>query len=305
MKSFSFGLSALVMVGTLLVTGIASSQQSSEPNTEGESIQVQLIRARERMGEAAEEFRRLVGAAGISRARDAMIGVGIEDAEDGARVVGVSPGGPADESGVSVGDVIFSLDGISLVGSGTGSPSRALMERMGAVQPGDTVQLTLQRDGSELEMELVAAPRAFFSENRPPRNGGRAAPTRQGPPSRGLSFGGADRDGDRDREWRRSGPPPSGGRWRGMELVELTPALSTYFDTEQGILVVRAPRNDTLELIDGDVILEINGRVPTSTEHAMRIFGSFDAGESLALRIMRNGRQETLEIEFQAPLRRR
>ena len=301
MKSFSFILSASAMVGALLVTSIASSQQSSGPNTEGESIQVQLIRARERMGEAAEEFRRLVDAAGISRARDAMIGVGIEDAEDGARVLGVSPGGPADESGVSVGDVIFSLDGISLVGSGTGSPSRALMERMGAVQPGDTVQLTLQRDGSELEMELVAAPSAFFSENRPPRNGGRAAPTRQGPPSRGLSFGGA----DRDREWRRSGPPPSGGRWRGMELVELTPALSTYFDTEQGILVVRAPRNDTLELIDGDVILEINGRVPTSTEHAMRIFGSFDAGESLALRIMRNGRQETLEIEFQAPLRRR
>ena len=90
-----------------------------------------------------------------------------------------------------------------------------------------------------------------------------------------------------------------------MELVELTPALSPYFDTEQGILVVRAPRNDTLELIDGDVILEINGRVPTSTEHAMRIFGSFNTGENLALRIMRNSRQETLEIEFQAPLRRR
>ena len=305
MKSFSFVLSALVIVGTLLVTGTASSQQSPELTTEDESIRVQLIRARERMGEAAEEFRRLVGAAGTARTGGAMIGIGIEDAEDGVRVLGVSPGGPADESGVSVGDVILSLDGISLVGSGTGSPSRTLTERVRAVQPGDTVQLTLQRDGSELEMELVAAPRAFFSENRPSRSGGRAAPTRQGPPSRGANFRGPGRDGARDGEWRRSGPSPRGGRWRGMELVELTPALGAYFDTEQGILVVRAPRNDTLELIDGDVILEINGRVPTSTEHAMRIFGSFDAGESLALRIMRDGRQETLEIEFQAPLRRR
>ena len=209
-------------------------------------------------------------------------------------MLGVSPGGPADESGVSVGDMVLSLDGISLVGSGTGSPSRTLMERMGAVQPGDTVQLTLQRDGRELEMELVAAPSAFFSENRPSRSGGRAGSARQDPPSRGANFRGPDRGGDRD-----------GGRWRGMELVELTPALGTYFDTEQGILVVRAPRNDALELIDGDVILEINGRVPTSTEHAMRIFGSFNTGENLALRIMRNGRQETLEIEFQAPLRRR
>ena len=83
MKSFSFVLSALVMVGTLLVTGTASSQQSPELTTEDESIRVQLIRARERMGEAAEEFRRLVDAAGIGRARDAMIGIGIEDAEDG------------------------------------------------------------------------------------------------------------------------------------------------------------------------------------------------------------------------------
>ena len=302
MKSFSFVLSALVMVGTLLVTGTASSQQSPELTTEDESIRVQLIRARERMGEAAEEFRRLVDAAGIGRARDAMIGIGIEDAEDGVRVLGVSPGGPADESGVSVGDVVLSLDGISLVGSGTGSPSRTLMERMGAVQPGDTVQLTLQRDGSELEMELVAAPSAFFSENRPSRSGGRAGSARQDPPSRGASFRGPDRGGDRSGD---RGGDRDRGRWRGMELVELTPALGAYFDTEQGILVVRAPRNDTLELIDGDVILEINGRVPTSTEHAMRIFGSFNTGENLALRIMRNSRQETLEIEFQAPLRRR
>ncbi|MEE3197328.1 MAG: PDZ domain-containing protein [Pseudomonadota bacterium] len=290
MKSFSFVLSALVMAGTLLVTGIASSQQSPELTTEGESIRVQLIRAREQMGEAAEEFRRLVGAAGITRTRGAMIGIGIEDVEDGVRVLGVSPGGPADESGVSVGDVILSLDGISLVGSGTGSPSQTLTERVRAVQPGDTVQLTLQRGGSEIEMELVAAPRTFFSESRPSRSGGRAESARQGPPSRGANF---------------RGPARDGARWRGMELVKLTPALGAYFDTEQGILVVRAPRNETLELIDGDVILEINGRVPTSTEHAMRIFGSFNAGENLALRIMRNGRQETLEIEFQAPLRRR
>ena len=58
MKSFSFVLAALVMVGTLLVMGTASSQQSPELTTEDESIRVQLIRARERMGEAAEEFRR-------------------------------------------------------------------------------------------------------------------------------------------------------------------------------------------------------------------------------------------------------
>jgi S1-C subfamily serine protease len=83
-----------------------------------------------------------------------------------------------------------------------------------------------------------------------------------------------------------------------MELVELTPGLGTYFGTEEGMLVVRAPRDDVLGLMDGDVILEISGRTPTSVGHALRILGSFEPGEQLELTVMREQRRRTLEVEL-------
>ena len=83
-----------------------------------------------------------------------------------------------------------------------------------------------------------------------------------------------------------------------LELVELTADLGAYFGTTEGILVVRAPSNNRLELQDGDVLLEIGGRMPTSTWHAMRIFASFEPGEALELSIMRSQRRETIELEL-------
>jgi S1-C subfamily serine protease len=85
-----------------------------------------------------------------------------------------------------------------------------------------------------------------------------------------------------------------------MELVELTPGLGAYFGTEQGVLVVRAPRDDTLGLEDGDVILEISGRAPMGVGHALRILASFEPGERLELTIMRAQQRRTLEVDLAA-----
>jgi S1-C subfamily serine protease len=204
-------------------------------------------------------------------ARRAALGVGIEDDEQGVRVVGVTPGGGADEAGVETGDVIIAMDGASLVGGEGPSPAEVLVTQMGNVSPGDTVALTIMHDGEERDVEVVAqAPRGQTFAFAP----GRRA---DGPP---LMF---------TRPF---------GRWADMELVELTPGLGTYFGTEEGMLVVRAPRDDVLGLMDGDVILEISGRTPTSVGHALRILGSFEPGEQLELTIMREQRRRTLEVEL-------
>jgi len=50
------------------------------------------------------------------------------------------------------------------------------------------------------------------------------------------------------------------GSVAGMELATLTPQLGTYFGTDKGVLVLRAPKNATFNLQDGDVILSIDGR---------------------------------------------
>jgi S1-C subfamily serine protease len=82
------------------------------------------------------------------------------------------------------------------------------------------------------------------------------------------------------------------------ELVELNEGLGRYFGTDDGLLVVRAPTTGTLKLEDGDVIQKIDGRTPSSVRHAMRILGSYQAGEKLTLDIMRDKKRRTLDVEI-------
>jgi hypothetical protein len=87
-----------------------------------------------------------------------------------------------------------------------------------------------------------------------------------------------------------------GGHFSDMELATLTPQLGRYFGTEEGILVVRAPEGEGLKLEDGDVILSIDGRKPTSGSHATRILRSYQPGEKVSMRVMRQKKAVNLEV---------
>jgi C-terminal processing protease CtpA/Prc len=54
-----------------------------------------------------------------------------------------------------------------------------------------------------------------------------------------------------------------------------------------------------LELQEGDVILAIDGRQPTSGSHATRILGSYQPGEKITLRVLRQ--RKTLELQATLP----
>src|SRR5262249_13809870 len=84
-----------------------------------------------------------------------------------------------------------------------------------------------------------------------------------------------------------------------MELATLTPQLGRYFGTDKGVLVVRAPKDFRLE--DGDVILSIEGRVPSSGSHAAGILGSYQPGEKISMKVMRQ--QKTINVETTLPER--
>jgi hypothetical protein len=84
-----------------------------------------------------------------------------------------------------------------------------------------------------------------------------------------------------------------------MELATLTPRLGGYFGSDKGVLVLRAPTDGALKLEDGDVILAIDGRVPASGSHATRILASYQPGEKLTLRVLRQ--HKTLELEATVP----
>jgi len=297
MTSKTIIANALTLVIALALNGPASAQDNDELAGAHHELEI----ARESLEAAAQEVARLSARAAApvvggmfrnfqSSGRRAMLGVNIEDNVDGVHVAGVSPGGPADRSGVETGDIIIAIDSATLIDSNDRSHSEVLIAQMEHVDPGDTVALTIRRGTDEHELDVVAsvieAPVNFSMF---------ASPTMPMMP-------GDIRDAPHGLQSLNFARPV--GRWADMELVELTPTLGVYFGTEQGILVISAPRDDTLELEDGDVIIEIGGRVPMSTEHAMRILGSFEAGEMLELTIMRNQRRETLDIEIAADYRR-
>jgi hypothetical protein len=83
--------------------------------------------------------------------------------------------------------------------------------------------------------------------------------------------------------------------WGDMELVPMTEGLSRYFGTSEGLLVVRGPEDDGIEIQDGDVILAISGRTPNSPEHAIRILSSFEPGETIEFALMRDRLRETVD----------
>lgn len=225
--------------------------------------------SRQSVGPMVQEFRRVW----LGTGQRATLGIAITDAENGAAVSAVSPGGPAAEAGVRVGDVILAIDGTPVSNAGD-SPSSVIIARLSEIEPGAPVELRLRANGDTRSVRVMTRPRGDLVE------------AREAPVFRFEGFEGL-RDVFR-----------SSARWSDMELVSLTPQLGAYFGTDRGLLVVRAPENDALMLLEGDVILAIGGREPSSPEHAMRILASYEPGETLELSIMRQREPQTLRVEL-------
>src|ERR1700730_13642038 len=164
----------------------------------------------------------------------AIIGVQLdpESSKGGARIQEVSPGGPADEAGLHVGDVITVINGTDVKGD---SPARQVMHVMHKVAPESKVDVRVTREGKSRDFVVTAHRGAtFFGMQHPPI------------PPMPLRFPEAG-----------FGPVVIHGQLGDMELATLTPQLGRYFGTDKGVLVVRAPKDFKLE--DGDVILAIDG----------------------------------------------
>lgn len=221
------------------------------------------------------------------------LGVTIGKAEqdgpvEGVSVTAVTPGSAADDAGLRAGDIITAINGESLGAESSGEANRQVLDFMEGVEQGDILEVEYLRDGKvgtvEVEPRPVdvrayafGAPRDFSMPAIPEIHVAPGAPEKF---KETFVFA-----------W-------PGNVWADMELVELSDGLGKYFGTDSGVLVVSAPSSDALQLEDGDVILGIDGREPTSVRHALRILGSYQAGESIELEIMREKRKRTLAIEI-------
>ncbi len=265
---------------------------------ESEEVQMRMREAERRMAEAARQMaelsmRQLPRVERIERVirmnRGPILGVTIggskhEGPVEGVKVLGVTPGGAAEESGLRAGDVITSINGESLTADSGEQATSKLTDFMQGVEAGDELDVEYLRNGRSDTVTVTPRPIdrnlyafQFDADNfESPDFDVHMAPHVGGGP--GFVWIGGDRNfGD-------------------MEMVKLTEQLGAYFGTSEGLLVVRAPSNEDLKLQDGDVILNIDGREPKSVEHAVRILGSYQAGEALNIEIMRDKRKRKIDI---------
>src|SRR6266576_1402430 len=202
----------------------------------------------------------------------------------GAKIEGVTPGGPADKAGLKVGDIITKFKGTSLAAvkaedEDESGPGRKLVELARKLEPDDTVQVEYRRGNDTKQATLVAV-----------NMGARFQMEMPGPPE--IAMGpmlGMD-------HFEMFGSP-----WGDLELVSLNSDLGEYFGTKDGVLVVKAPADSSLPLKGGDVITSIGGRKPANPSHAMRILRSYEKGETVSIEILR--KQKRMTVAWKVPAR--
>lgn len=204
---------------------------------------------------------------------------GNERHDRGVVIREVAEAGPAADAGLRSGDILLAIGDNRLESGGNrvdDHPVWRVRKALADANPGDEVVVRYQRGGNDREAAVVLA----------------EAPPLYDPAS-------LEDLGERIRASIHPGMEHL-GRWlgrpmSGLELVRMSDGLGRYFGTEKGLLVVRAPEGNPLGVRDGDVILNIDGRVPESPVHALRILRSYVPGERISMDIMRDRQRQAIE----------
>lgn len=286
-RSVLWGLAVSIAAATAIAAEVEKKEEQSSAE-----IERKLEDARTRLDAAAREVAELsMSMSDYSvpqmrgfphRAeRRAMLGINLgprgEGLPEGVEVLSVSPGGAAEKAGLKAGDLLLAINGQPLKRD-DGVPARdQLMKLMREVKPGDKVQLRYRRDKKVATASVTAQPPMDRMFAMPPAVRGRIA---AGPavPLAPLAY------------------MRAVGVFGSAELVPMTPKLGQYFGTDKGLLVVRAPNDSRLQLEDGDVIVDIDGRTPSNPTHAFRILGSYQPGEQLKLNVLRQKKRMSFDI---------
>jgi len=298
------------MAAAVLLTSQAVAQQEEEEMHRRLKVQEaevheaeyseRLRDAEERMEKAARQIaeltrERLPQMMKIERrfefSNKPMIGITIDGSEEpnpteGVLVEGVTPGSAADAAGLHAKDIISAVNGESMSAASSQEANKLLFELMSGVEEGDVLTINYLRNGNVATVDLspqVTESQAFAWMSDAPNVHVERIP---GVPNaiREFNFAG--------------GFPWEGNGLGSMELVELNDGLGKYFGTDTGLLVVSAPQSESFELEDGDVIQSIDGRVPKNVRQALKILGTYEAGDSVELGIMRDKKKRKLEIEI-------
>jgi serine protease Do len=190
--------------------------------------------------------------------RDLAQSFGLERPE-GALVARVVPGGPGDQAGLRVGDVILSYEGQDL------PLSSALPPLVGATDPGTTVSLAVLREGKKVTIKVAVGTLESDKDGAPDAEPPRATRGVQGIVVRPLTA-----------EERQRAQIVSGG------------ALVTEVNEGAG---------HDAGLLPGDILLTIAGDEIDSPERLAEVIGRLTPGRSVPVLVQRRGQPTFLALE--------
>lgn len=202
--------------------------------------------------------------------------LGLADDVQGAYVNSVTPGGPSDRAGVQAGDIVLELNGESI------RNNTELTRRVGQAAPGDTLRLTILREGRRMQLNVRSGTRPSSSELNAQSEDG-ATSARPGQPE-----------------------APAGAAVEGLTVTPLTAALRDRHSIPAGVngLVITgvAPGSTAAArgFEPGLVIIQADGRAVSTVadfrQAVERVRQSGRPGVLLLVRTPQGNRPVVLEL---------
>jgi serine protease Do len=180
----------------------------------------------------------------------------------GALVAQVMDGGPAAKGGLTVGDVILSLNGKSIDMSGD------LPHLVGAMKPGSTAKLEVVRDGDRKTLS--------------------------------IDIGALPEDGDLLASGGGAGGTTHSDNRLGVSVAELTEAQRQALEISGGVVIREISQGPAamIGLRPGDVITHLNNQAIDSVETFSQVVKALPNNRSVSMRVLREGRASFITFKL-------
>ena len=222
----------------------------------------------------------------------------------GVRIAAVTPESPAQKAGLRTDDVLLSVDGKTISGSGAAAVENARM-LLGKLKQGQVVKLRYARQGKSFNADVKAGDISrVFAFNRSERMPGMAGGDGEQHKRMMMLPRGIEMDIERMGPMKdcKKGDDDCGlpaiyqaFRWQGLNLSSVDADLGRYFGTDKGVLVLSSgPELKGLQ--SGDVIQRVAGKPVESPRDVMRELRDEKAGSQLKFDVLRDRKPTAVTV---------